>query len=73
LLASAAAIALGAFLAAGQLAGHHSAAPSVTHSANPDPTPSDSYPPWGHQGWHHHHGWKQGDGNGNGNGDGGGG
>jgi serine/threonine protein kinase len=61
-LASVAAVALGAFLAAGQLVGHRSAAPTVTRSSSPAPTPSDasySYPPW-----HHHHGD-----NGNGNGD----
>jgi eukaryotic-like serine/threonine-protein kinase len=64
-----AAVGLGAFVAVGKLAGDHSAAPSVTHSpsvtrsADPDPTPSNagySYPPWAH-----HHGWNNGDGNGN--------
>ncbi|HUB38840.1 MAG TPA: serine/threonine-protein kinase [Streptosporangiaceae bacterium] len=74
-LASVAAVALGASLAAGALAGHHAAAPAVTRSPSaarspkPDPTPSDagySYPPWqsgDKQG--KHHGWYHGHGNGN--------
>src|SRR5262249_3557381 len=81
-LASVAAVALGASLAAGALTGHHAAVPSVTRSAKPDPTPSDagySEPPWQQAAdrYGKHHGWKHGDGywnqdqhgNGHGNGD----
>ena len=67
-LASVAAVALGAFLASSELAGHHSAAPTVTRSAGPGPTRSDatySYAPW-----HHHHYWNNGNGNGYGHGKG---
>jgi serine/threonine protein kinase len=61
-LASVVAVALGAFLAAGELAGHHAAVPSVSRSAKPDPTPSDarySFAP------SNHHDGNHGDGNGN--------
>ena len=73
LLASVAAVGLGAFLAAGQLTGNHSAAPpSVTRSTDPAPTPTPSNAGYSYAPWHHHH-WNdgngnQGDGNGNGNG-----
>jgi serine/threonine protein kinase len=73
-LASVVAVALGAFLAAGELAGHHAAIPSVSRSAQP--TPSDarySYAPTGDQHGAHHQGLKHGNGNGkqdqHGNGD----
>jgi len=76
-----AAVALGASLAAGELAGHHEAVPSVTRpgkAADPsvtrspeaDPTPSatsTSYPPWHHPGgeFGEYHPWNHGYGNGN--------
>jgi serine/threonine protein kinase len=78
-LASVAVLALGAYVAAGQLTGHHSAAPSVTRSADPKPSDSgNSLAPWQLHDKHHH--WNdgngdgnQGDGNGNGFGHGNGG
>ncbi|HUC23331.1 MAG TPA: serine/threonine-protein kinase [Streptosporangiaceae bacterium] len=75
-LVSVAAVALGASLAAGELAGHHTAAPAVTRSAKPDPTPSaagySSAPPSpaGNQYGQHHHPWNDGYGYWNGNGHG---
>jgi eukaryotic-like serine/threonine-protein kinase len=85
-LVSLAAVALGASLAAGELAGHHTAAPAVTRSAKPDPTPSAagySYTPPSpveNQFGKHNHprkhgngywdGYGHGHGNGNGNGNG---
>jgi serine/threonine protein kinase len=74
-LVSALAVAIGASLAAGELAGHHAAVPPVTRSVKPDPTPSDagySYAPRSGPGDQHgkHHDWKHGYGNGHGHGDG---
>jgi eukaryotic-like serine/threonine-protein kinase len=75
-LVSAAAVALGAFFAAGDLVGHHGAVPSVTRSAGPNPTAPDagfSYSPSPNPGDQHghHHDKNHGDGNGNGDGNGG--
>jgi len=71
-LAGVAAVALGAFLVTGELAGHHSAVPSVTRSSTP-PTPSYSgysYSPQPHGDHHgHDHGHDHGNADGNGNGD----
>jgi len=82
-LVTVAAVALGASLAAGELAGHHAAAPAVTRTARPDPTPSatgySSAPPTSHPGdqfggsqhrWNHGYGYWNGYGHGNGNGNG---
>jgi serine/threonine protein kinase len=80
-LVSALAVALGASLAIGELAGHHAAGPPVARSARsakPGPTPSAAAAPLGDQygkykhDWKHRYGDQHGNGHGNGNGNGGG-